>query len=196
MDYVVHSATKYLGGHNDLLAGVVLGSNEAIEPVRKLRTVMGGTIGAHTVYLLSRGLKTLEVRVQRQNANAQAVAEFLHNHPRVDRAYYPGLRDHPTHAIAKQQMRGFGGLLMFSVKDADWKRASAVLDHLKLFRIAASLGGCESLAEQPKVFSHFSKTPEQLAAIGFKENMIRISCGIENAEDLIADLDQALKRSA
>ena len=194
VDYVLHSATKYLGGHNDLLAGVIIGSREKLEPVRKLRGVMGAVCSPHNIYLLSRGLKTFELRMQRHNENGLAVARFLADHPRVERVWYPGLPDHPYYELANRTMRGFGGLVTFSVKDADWRRAADVVDAVKIPRIAPSLGGVESLIEQPLVMSYFDCTPQQRADFGITDNMIRLSCGIENADDLIADLKQALEQ--
>jgi cystathionine gamma-synthase len=192
IDYVLHSATKYLGGHNDLLAGVVIGAKEKLEPARKLRGIMGSINAAHSIYLLERGLKTFELRMQRHNANGQAVADFLAAHPRIERVFYPGLKTHPYHEVARQQMRGFGGLVTFLVKNADWKQTAKVVDAVKVFRIAPSLGGVESLIEQPLVMSYYEVSPEDRQRFGIPDNMIRISCGIENTEDLIEDLRQAL----
>ncbi len=194
IDYVLHSATKYLGGHNDLLAGVLIGSREKLEPVRKLRGIMGAINSPHNMYLLSRGLKTFELRMQRHNANGQAVAEFLADHPRIERVYYPGLPSHPYHEIAKSTMRGFGGLITFLVKDADWRETANVIDAVRIPRIGPSLGGVESLIEQPLVMSYYECSPEDRRRYGIPDNMIRLSCGIENAEDLIADLKQALEQ--
>ncbi|HEX5105562.1 MAG TPA: aminotransferase class I/II-fold pyridoxal phosphate-dependent enzyme [Pirellulaceae bacterium] len=196
VDYVLHSATKYLGGHNDLLAGVIIGSREKLEPVRKLRGIMGAINSPHNIYLLERGLKTFELRMQRHNENGQRIAEFLAGHRRVERVYYPGLPSHPYHAIASQQMRGFGGLVTFLVKDADWKATAAIVDRAQIARIAPSLGGVESLIEQPLVMSYYEVPPEDRRRFGIPDNMIRLSCGIENAEDLIEDLRQALGTGA
>jgi cystathionine gamma-synthase len=193
VDFVLHSATKYLGGHNDLLAGVLCGGRKAMEPVRALRGIMGSINSPHNMYLLERGLKTFELRMQRHNENGQRVAEFLESHRRVDRVYYPGLKSHPTHEIAAAQMRGFGGLITFTIKDADWKQTSRVVDAARIPRIAPSLGGVESLIEQPLVMSYYHCTPEERKQFGIDDNMIRMSCGIENTEDLIADLKQALE---
>ncbi|MCG8448037.1 MAG: aminotransferase class I/II-fold pyridoxal phosphate-dependent enzyme [Pirellulales bacterium] len=192
IDYVLHSATKYLGGHNDLLAGVVIGAKEKMEAVRNLRGIMGAVNGPQNVYLLSRGLKTFELRMQRHNENGQRVAEFLEDHPRVERVYYPGLESHPYHEVAKKTMRGFGGLVTFLIKDADWRTTADIVDAVKIPRIAPSLGGVESLIEQPLVMSYYQCTPEERSEFGIPDNMIRLSCGIENADDLIADLSQAL----
>ena len=194
VDCVLHSCTKYLGGHNDLLAGAIIGSQEKLEPVRKLRGVAGIGNAPHTVYLLLRGLKTLELRMDRHNANGQAVAEFLEGHPRVERVYYPGLPSHPYYDVAKRTMSGFGGLVTFLVKDADWRKTADVVDAVRIPRIGPSLGGVESIIEQPIVMSYHDFTPQQRLAVGIPDNMIRISCGIEDADDLIADLKQALER--
>ena len=192
VDYVLHSATKYLGGHNDLIAGVICGRSEQLESVRNMRGILGNISTPHNLYLLERGMKTFELRMQRQNENGLAIARFLESHPRVDRVYYPGLESHPTHAIAAAQMRGFGGLITFTIRDADWKQTADVVDAARIPRIAPSLGGVESLIEQPLVMSYFHCTPEDRKRFGIDDNMIRMSCGIENSEDLIADLDQAL----
>jgi cystathionine gamma-synthase len=194
IDFVLHSATKYLGGHNDLLAGVIIGQAGAMEQVRRLRGIMGAINAPHNIYLLERGLKTFELRMQRHNQNGQAVAEFLVGHPRVEKVYYPGLPSHPHHDIARTQMRGFGGLITFTVKNADWRATADVVDRVQIPRIAPSLGGVESLIEQPMVMSYFDYSPEDRAAFGIQDNMIRLSCGIENTEDLIADLKQALRQ--
>jgi cystathionine gamma-synthase len=192
IDCVLQSCTKYLGGHNDLLAGALVGSQEAIEPVRKLRGVIGSVNGPHGVYLLQRGLKTLELRMQRHNENGQALAEFLQSHPRVEKVYYPGLPGHRDHEVARRTMRGFGGLVTFLVRDADAAQTAAVVDAVRLPRIGPSLGGVESLIEQPMYMSYHDFTREQRLAVGIPDNMIRVACGIENPEDLIADFQQAL----
>jgi cystathionine gamma-synthase len=194
VDYVLHSATKYLGGHNDLLAGVVIGTKEKTEPIRNLRGIMGAINGPQNCYLLSRGLKTFELRMQRHNENGMMVAEYLSNHPRVEKVYYPGLPSHPYYDIARKTMRGSGGLVTFLVKDADWRATADVVDAVTIPRIAPSLGGVESLIEQPLVMSYYQQTPEDRQRFGIPDNMIRLSCGIESAEDLIADLSQALDR--
>ena len=193
VDYVLHSATKYLAGHNDLLAGVIVGAEEKLQPVRYLRGIMGAINSAHNIYLLERGLKTFELRMQRHNANGQAVAEFLAGHPRIERVYYPGLKSHPYHEVAQRTMGGFGGLVTFLVKDADWRATADIVDRVTIPRIAPSLGGVESLIEQPLVMSYYECTPDDRRRFGIPDNMIRMSCGIENTEDLIADLDQALR---
>jgi len=195
IDYVLHSATKYLGGHNDLLAGVLVGSKEQLEPVRNLRGIMGAINSPHNMYLLERGLKTFELRMQRHNQNGQALAEFLEQHPRVERVYYPGLQSHPYHDVAKATMSGFGGLVTFLVRDADWRQTGTIVDAARIPRIAPSLGGAESLIEQPMVMSYYQCTPEERIQFGIPDNMIRLSCGLENTSDLIEDLRQALDAS-
>ena len=193
IDYVLHSATKYLGGHNDLLAGVIVGSTEKLEAVRALRGIMGGINAPHNIYLLQRGLKTFGLRMQQHNANGLAVAQFLEQHPRVERVFYPGIPSHRYAEIAQQTMAGFGGLVTFTLKDADWQQTAAVVDKAKLFRIAPSLGGVESLIEQPLVISYFECTPEERERFGIPDNMIRLACGIEDSADLVGDLEQALE---
>ncbi len=192
VDYVWHSATKYMGGHNDLLAGVICGSRDKLDDVRKLRGILGGINSPHNMYLLERGLKTFALRMQRHNENGQRIAEFLDSHSRVEKVYYPGLTTHPSHEIAKRTMKGFGGLITFLVRNADWKQTAAVIDACTIPKIAPSLGGVESLIEQPFVMSYFDYTPEERKYFGIDDNMIRMSCGIEDSEDLIADLKQAL----
>ena len=195
VDFVLHSATKYLGGHNDLLAGAIIGSKAGLEPVRKLRGIMGAINSSHNLYLLARGLKTFELRMQRHNENGLAMARFLSDHPRVSKVYYPGIESHAYFEIANETMKGFGGLVTFEIKDADWKETAAIVDAVKIAKIAPSLGGVETLIEQPLVMSYFECTPEQREAFGITDNMIRISCGIENSEDLIGDIGEALNTS-
>lgn len=193
IDYVWHSATKYLGGHNDLLAGVLLGSKAKLAAARTLRGTLGAVNSPHNMYLLERGLKTFELRMTRHNENGQRLAEFLVGHRRVERVWYPGLESHPGHDIAKRQMRGFGGLITFTVRGATWRQTADVVDRCQIARIGPSLGGVETLIEQPLVMSYWNYTPEQREAFGIYDNMIRLACGIENAEDLIGDLRQALE---
>jgi cystathionine gamma-synthase len=195
VDFVLHSATKYLGGHNDLLAGTVIGRTELMEPVRNLRGIMGGVNSPHNAYLMERGLKTLALRMERHNANGLAVARFLESHPRVERVLYPGLESHPFHNVAARTMRGCGGLVTFFIKDADWRRTADVIDAVKIPRIGPSLGGVESLIEQPLVMSYWNYSPQERQAFRIHDNMIRMACGIEDADDLIADLTQALDRT-
>jgi cystathionine gamma-synthase len=196
VDYVLHSVTKYLAGHNDLLAGAIAGSNDRLEPVRKLRGIVGGISSPHNIYLLARGLKTFELRMERHNQNGLRIARFLAEHPRVERVFYPGLETHPFHEVARRTMRGFGGLVTFLLKDADWRQTADVVDAVRIPRIAPSLGGVESLIEQPLIMSYFECTPEERREFGIPDNMIRLSCGIENTEDLIDDLRRALERKS
>lgn len=193
VDYVWHSATKYMGGHNDLLAGVICGSREKLDDVRKLRGILGGINSPHNMYLLERGLKTFALRMERHNENGQRIAEFLQSHPRIEKVYYPGIESHPSHEVAKRTMKGFGGLITFLVRDADWRQTAAIIDACKIPRIAPSLGGVESLIEQPLVMSYWDYSPEDRKRFGISDNMIRMSCGIEDTADLIADLKQALE---
>lgn len=194
VDYVLHSATKYLAGHNDLLAGAIIGPTDKLESVRKLRGIMGSINSPHNMYLLERGLKTFELRMLRHNENGQAVAEFLTNHPRIEKVYYPGLESHPYFEVARRTMCGFGGVVTFLVKDSDWRQTARVVDAVNIPRIGPSMGGVESLIEQPLVMSYFEYTPDERRRFGIPDNMIRLSCGIENAADLIADLKQALEQ--
>ena len=194
IDYVLHSATKYLGGHNDLLAGVIVGSEEKLDPVRKLRGILGSVNSPQNVYLLERGLKTFELRMQRHNENGLAVARFLAGHPRIERVYYPGLESHPYHEVARRTMRGFGGLVTFLVKDADWRRDGQGGRRACGFRGSAPAWAASNrLIEQPLVMSYYECTPEERRQFGIPDNMIRLACGIENSEDLVADLKQALE---
>jgi cystathionine gamma-synthase len=195
VDYVLHSATKYLAGHNDLLAGVIIGAADKLEDVRKLRGITGGINSPHNIQLLLRGLKTFGLRLERHNANGLAVARYLAQHPKVEKVYYPGLETHPYYQVARRTMRGFGGLVTFLVRDADWRRTAQVVDAVKLPRIGPSLGGVESLIEQPMVMSYYECTPDERRAFGIADNMIRLACGIEDTEDLIADLAQALEKA-
>jgi len=194
VDVVVHSATKYLGGHNDLMAGAVLGSLDIVDAVRGLQGVTGAVISPFVAFLLVRGLKTFALRMERHNATAQAMAEFLAAHPRVERVHYAGLASHPEHDVAKRQMRGFGGVVSFEVR-GDLVAASRVVDSCRIPYIAVSLGGVESLIEQPAIMSFYELTTEERLAVGIKDNLIRYSVGIEDADDLIADLAQALDRA-
>lgn len=192
IDLVVHSATKYLGGHNDLLAGFIAGRNELIQPLREAIGILGGISDPNTAYLLLRGMKTLAIRVEHQSQTAQQVAEFLASHPAVEAVYYPGLCTHPGHELAARQMKGFGGLLSLQVR-GDLAAAYRVIDALKLFYISPSLGGTESLVIHLATQAYYDCTPEERLQAGIPDNLIRLAIGLENAQDLIADLDQALK---
>jgi len=194
VDVVVHSATKYLGGHNDLMAGAVLASRDLVDAVRGLQGVTGAVVSPFVAFLLVRGLKTFALRMERHNANAQALAEFLAAHPKVERVHYAGLTSHPEHDVAKRQMRGFGGVVSFEVR-GDLDAATRVVDSCRIPYIAVSLGGVESLIEQPAIMSFYELTTEERLAVGIKDNLIRYSVGIEDAADLIADLAQALDRA-
>jgi len=193
IDYVLHSATKYLGGHNDLLAGVICGSQKQLADVRNLRGIMGSINSAHNMYLLQRGLKTFSLRMQQHNTNGQAVAEFLEGHTRISKVYYPGLKSHPYHELASRQMIGYGGLITFEVNGANWRETADIVDAVKIPRIAPSLGGVESLIEQPMIMSYFELGADERRQFGIQDNMIRISVGIEDFSDIIRDLEQALQ---
>jgi len=192
VDIVVHSATKYLGGHNDLLAGAALGEPGLINSFRNSRGVLGAVPDPQNAALLLRGLKTLGLRVARHNQNGQAVAEFLEGHPMVEKVWYPGLESHPDHAAAKQQMSGFGGVVSFTIK-GDLERTSRFVDQVQIPLMAASLGGVETLIEQPALMSYYEMSPEERLEVGITGNLVRLSLGIEDTQDLIDDLDQALK---
>jgi cystathionine gamma-synthase len=195
IDLVVHSATKYLGGHNDLLAGVIIGKPGIISALRESQGMLGGICDPHSAYLLLRGIKTLALRMERHNHNGLEVARFLQGHPRVRRVYYPGLPDHPEHAIASAQMHGCGGVVSFEV-DGDLEATSRIIDRLRLFQIGPSLGGVESLAEQPSLMSYYELSTEERLTVGICDNLVRLACGIEDTADLIADLAHALDAEA
>ena len=193
VDLVVHSASKYLGGHNDLLAGAVIGAREWLGPIENARGVLGGVSSPHDAYLLLRGIKTLDLRVRRQNENGQRVAQFLEGHPAVCRVYYPGLPSHPDHPIARRQMAGFGGVVSFELADdEDGRKTGRLIDLLRIPYIGPTLGGVESIAQQQALF--VSLDPEERRAEGIGDNLVRYALGIEDADDLIADLAQALER--
>ncbi len=189
LDLVIHSATKYLGGHNDLLAGAVIGSSEILAKIKETRGVLGGVSGPHDAYLLLRGMKTLGLRVERQNENALRVAQFLEEHPAVRRVYYPGLPSHPDFEIARQQMSGFGGVVSFEI-EGDMEKTGRFVDRLRLPYIGPTLGGVESIAQQQAIF--VSLDPKERREAGIEDNLVRYAVGIEDAEDIIADLEQAL----
>ncbi len=192
-DLVVHSATKYLGGHSDLTAGVVMGSQALLQPIWNWRKNLGQMPSPETAAKLSRSLKTLSVRVKQQNQTAQYLAEKLLQHPRVQQVLYPGLPDFTGYELAKQQMSGFGGMLSIVI-DGDLESASQVADHLELFALAPSLGGVESLVTQPVTTTHHGLSSEERRQRGISDALLRLSVGLENAEDLYADLEQALKQ--
>ena len=192
IDLVMHSGTKYLGGHSDLICGAVTGRDDLMESIWRTRTTLGNCMDPHASWMLVRGLKTLAVRVQRQNDNALQVAEFLSQHAKVQHVHYPFLKSNPQYSVAREQMRGGGGMVSFEVEGSgeDARRAS---EAMRLFTLAPSLGGVESLVTIPVVTSHAMIAPEERAAMGVTEQLIRLSVGIEHADDLIADLDHALK---
>jgi cystathionine gamma-synthase len=191
VDLVVHSATKYLGGHNDLLAGVVIGSEYMIAGLRETQGMVGAICDPNTAYLLLRGLKTLDLRVARQNDTGLKVARFLERHPVVRRVYYPGLPSHPDHAIAREQMSGFGGVVSFEL-NADLEMTGRFVDALQIPYIGPSLGGVESLVGQVALVSYYELSSEERAEIGISDTLVRYAVGIENADDLITDLARAL----
>ena len=193
IDLVIHSATKYLGGHNDLIAGVLAGKASLVQPVSDLLMTLGAICDPNTAFLLERGLKTLAIRVAKQNENGQAVAEYLEAHPKVSKVYYLSLRSHPQHSLAKKFMSGFGGVVTFLL-DADFDKTACFVDNLKIPRIAPSLGGVESLVEQVVVMSYWNIPREKRLDMGIQDNLVRFSLGIEDADDIIADLEQALKK--
>ena len=194
IDLVLHSATKYLGGHNDILAGAVLGKKKLIEKIRNLHKSMGGTIDPHCCYLLLRGLKTFPLRVAKQNEIALKVAQFLENHPRVKKVYYPFLKSHRHYKIAKQQMKGGGGVVTFDIK-GNLTTAKRFLDALKLCYIGPSLGGVETLITHPALVSYYDYTRKQRYEIGITDTLFRLAVGIEDTQDIIDDLNRALNQS-
>ena len=191
-DITLHSASKYLGGHADALGGVICGSAELVEKVYHYREINGATLAPMDAYSLLRGMKTLKLRVQRQNDNAMAVARFLQKHPMVDQVNYPGLESHPGHDIAKEQMSGFGGMLSFSVHGG-LDAIKKFLPRLNYAHMAANLGCVETVVGPPVTTSHVECTAEERAAAGIPEGLVRYSTGIEDIEDLLADLEQALR---
>lgn len=191
-DLVVHSATKFLGGHADALGGVVVGSADLVHKVYSYREINGATLSPDAAYLLLRGMKTLYLRVERQAANAMAVAEFLEGHDRVTGVNYPGLASHPQHEIAKAQMSGFGAMLSFAL-DGELDAVRRFLPHLQFAHRAANLGSVETIVGPPATTSHVECSEEERAALGIPEGLIRYSAGIEHIDDLLADLDQAIK---
>jgi len=192
-DIVMHSATKYLGGHNDLLGGVVLGKKQLLDQVRDYRNTTGGVMDPMTSYLLLRGLKTLALRMERLNSNAIQMATWLESHPKVRRVYYPGLPSHRNHALAKKYMSGFGGVVTFELATSNFAEISAFLDNVQIFKIGPSFGGVEALITHPMTISYYDYPPEERKRLGILDELIRMSVGIEDFEDLKADLDHALQ---
>ena len=192
-DIVMHSATKYLGGHSDVVMGaLVVRDNALAERLYFIQNASGAVCGPQDSFLVLRGIKTLHVRMQRHCENGRAVAEYLKSHPAVEKVYWPGFSDHPNHEIAKSQMRDFGGMISFVTKDNDFQKAISVVEKLKVFTLAESLGGVESLAGHPASMTHASIPKEEREKTGVVDSLIRLSVGIEDAEDLIQDLAQAL----
>jgi len=192
-DLVLHSATKYLGGHNDVLAGALIGSSELIGRVRELHGTLGGTLDPRASYLVLRGMKTLGVRVKQQNETALKLAHFLESQPAVEKVYYPGLSSHPDYDIARRQMTGFGGVVSFVLKGGH-EACALFIDSLQIPYIAPSLGGVESLVEQPSVISYWDKTPEERLKYGILDGLCRFSTGVEHYDDLLEDFKQALDK--
>lgn len=194
-DITLHSATKFLGGHADALGGVICGSRELIDRIYHYREINGATLDPMAAYLLLRGMKTLHLRIRQQNASALAIAQWLEQHPFVEGVYYPGLTSHPQHAVAARQMRGFGGVLSFTLRGG-FDTVRAFLPHLRYAHAAANLGAVETVVGPPATTSHVECSREERAAMGIPESLLRYSVGIEDTDDLIADLEQALEKTA
>lgn len=192
VDVTIHSATKYLGGHHDITAGFVCCNAPWFKKIWHLRKILGGIMDPMTAFMTQRGLRTLDLRIQKHNDNAMQVAQFLEAQDAVKAVHYPGLSSHPDHATAKRQMNGFGGMLSFEV-NGDFDRTKRFMDTLKTIKLATSLGGVTSLANQPITNTHVGLTPENRAKAGVSESLVRLSVGIENVDVLIADLKQALQ---
>lgn len=193
-DIVMHSATKYLGGHSDVIAGALIIKDKALgEELHFKQFATGATLGPMDSFLVLRGIKTLHLRVQRHCENGEKVAAYLDNHSLVERVYYPGLASHPFHEIAKKQMSGFGGMVTFTFKSGKKEDAIKFLENLKVFTLAESLGGVESLANHPALMTHASIPEDKRKEVGISDDLVRLSVGIEDIEDLLADLEQALK---
>jgi cystathionine gamma-synthase len=192
-DLVLHSATKYLGGHNDLLAGTVTGPRELVEPVRSALGVLGGIIDAHAAWLLLRGIKTLDIRMERHNANGLALATYLEAHPKIRKVWYPGLASHPDQEIAQRIMSGAGGVVTFEI-ETELEGAMRFIDATTIPYQAPSLGGVESLIELPVTMSFWDIPKSERLQLGITDSLVRYACGIENADDIIADVDQALTK--
>ena len=192
-DIVMHSATKYLGGHSDVVMGSLVANDKKLaEKLYFIQNASGGVCGPQDSFLVLRGIKTLHLRMQRHCENGEAVAKFLRSHPKVDKVYWPGFEDHPNHEIAKKQMSGFGGMISFTTKENTLKSATDIVEKLKVFTLAESLGGVESLAGHPATMTHASIPQEERAKTGVVDSLIRLSVGVEDEEDLIADLKQAI----
>ena len=194
-DLVMHSATKYLGGHSDVVMGaLVVKDKELADKLYFIQNASGAVAGPQDSFLVLRGIKTLHLRVQRHCENGKAVVEYLSNHPKVDKVYWPGLENHPNHDIAKKQMKDFGGMVSFTTKGNELQDAVSFVEKLKVFTLAESLGGVESLAGHPASMTHASIPKEEREKTGVVDSLIRLSVGIEDEEDLINDLKQALEK--
>ncbi len=189
---MIHSATKFLGGHGDVMGGIVCGSADLVGTVYRFRELTGPSLDPHSAHLLLRSLKTLGLRIQRHNANALELAHFLENHPKVERVIYPGLESHPAHAVAARQMQGYGGVLSFELRGG-MPAVERFLPRLRLAYLAPNLGQVDTVVGPTALTSHLELSPEEIAASGVPETLIRYSAGIEDAEDLKADLEQALE---
>ena len=190
-DLVVHSATKFLCGHSDAMGGLLAGKKELVQKVFQFREINGASLQADPAYMIARGMKTLELRIERQNASALKIANYLKAHPKVKDVFYPGLETHPGYSFAKQQMRGFGGIMSFAL-NGNYDQVKKFLTNLKLVHLAASLGSVSTLAGPPRTTSHVELTEEQRSLLGIPESLIRYSVGIENVDDLLQDIEQAL----
>lgn len=192
-DIVMHSATKYLGGHSDVvLGGLIVKDQKLAERLYLIQNSSGAICGPQDAFLVLRGIKTLHLRVQRHCENGKTIAHYLQNHPKIEKVYWPGFEDHPNHAIAKKQMRDFGGMISFSTKGDNYDEAIKIVENLKVFTLAESLGGIESLAGHPASMTHWSIPKEERLKTGIVDSLIRLSVGVEDVDDLIADLEQAI----
>jgi cystathionine beta-lyase/cystathionine gamma-synthase len=194
VDVVIHSATKYLGGHDDVIAGVACSSDEATQiQLKEMRRYYGGTLDPIAAWLVLRGIKTLGIRMQKQNKNGLEVSKFLEKHPKVKRVYYPGLTSHPQHQIAKKYMKGFGGVVSFEV-NGSFEETKRFVEKLKLCTLAISLGGTETLVSQPVTSSHYFVDDLERKKAGITNQLVRLSLGIEDSKDIIEDIAQAFEK--
>lgn len=192
-DIVMHSVTKYLGGHSDVIMGALVVDNDQLyQELAFIANSCGAVPGPQDSFLVLRGIKTLHLRMERHCANGKVIANFLKQHPKIGHVYWPGFADHPNHAIAKKQMRDFGGMLSFTLKDDSLEKAKALMENVNLFSLAESLGGVESLINHPASMTHASIPKEEREKNGLSDSLIRLSIGVEDAEDLMEDLSQAL----
>jgi cystathionine beta-lyase len=191
----MHSVTKYLAGHSDVVMGALIMNDEKLyQDLAFIHNSCGAVPGPQDSFLVLRGIKTLHLRMERHCINGKIIAEYLRNHPKVGKVYWPGFPDHPNHQIAKKQMRDFGGMLSFTLKDDNVQKATQLMESVELFSLAESLGGVESLINHPASMTHASVPKEERLRAGLVDSLMRLSIGVEDAEDLIADLDQALKK--